>query len=281
MAVLPHRSLAIARRTCGSGTGLRGVTPGAASWSRGTRRCGDEGNLTLMQGYVPFDFMGASGEQVFEKMSGYTEVSALASAHVVARAWSDLGVVAAPAAILADDIGDVPVLLVPIPDGQTGDDMANTVNADVNTPVVGRFAETEDAAHSAEFGVSTYLLDQSAPIGSFDLQSVCITRKVPLYIDCPGIGGYWEDGVTTPTNVWCFGGVDHVAEGVNLFKRLEPDQYHLDYQATQRVSDSANLALFPSGAALASGDYVATTATLYSNNPAVGTVAGLDDTACP
>lgn len=254
----------------------------ARTWSQASRRCSSSGSgetLTLMQGYTPADFMDGSGEQLFEKVAGYTVMSSRSDTHVVVRTWAALGVTAAPDAILDDDIGDVPVLLIPIPDGQTSGDMASTDIGLATTPVIGRF--TLDATHTAEFSVDTYLLDLTAPVTEVMLQQVCITRKVPLYIDCAGVGGYWEDGITTPSNVWCFGGVTHVADGENLFKRIEPDQYHLDYQATQRVSDSANLALFPSGAAHVSGDYAATTATLYSNNPAVGSVAALGDTPCP
>ncbi len=254
------------------------------TWSQASRRCSSSGSgetLTLMQGYTPAGFMTDLSTQPFAKVAGYTEMSSRPGAHVVARSWADLGITASPAAILADDIGDVPVLLIPIPDGQTSGDMAATIDlaAATGVEVVGRFST--DAVHSAEFGPNTVLFDLAAPVGETDLAQVCITRKVPMYIDCVGVGGYWEDGLTTPSDVWCFGGVAHVSSGANLFKQITPDVHHLDYQATQRVSDSAYLGLFPSGAALASGDYAATTATLYTNNPAVGTVAGLGDTACP
>jgi hypothetical protein len=280
MPVLPHASLSQFRPSCGSGSGLRGVLPKAASWSKGTRRCaGDAPTLTLMQGYIPAGFMDGSGEQLFEKVADYTELSDRTEPHIVVRTWSALGITAAPDAALDDDIGDVPVLLVPIPDGQTSGDMPASATVDLNTPVIGRFSE--DVAHTAEFGVSTYLLDPAASVVDTDLQSVCITQKAPMFIDCPGIGGYYEDGISTPAILWCFGSIASFADGLNRFKQIEPDLYHMDYRLTGRVSDFAYLPLFPSGAALASGDYVITAASLNQNNPIVGTVAGLGDTACP
>ena len=278
MPVLRNASLSQFRPSCGSGSGLRGVLPEAASWSRGTRRCATGEVMTLMQGYTPAGFMGVDGEQPFAKVDGYTEMSSRTDTHVVARSWADLGITAAPAVILADDISDVPVLLVPIPVGQTSGDMAATTTAGLTTPVIGPFAG--DIVHTIEFGLGTLLLPGN-PIVEETLASVCITRKLPMYIDCPGIGGYWEDGLTTPTDVWCFGGYTYVSSGENLFKRITPNVHHLDYQAAQRVSDGADLGLFTPGAAIASGDYVVSTATLYSNNPPVGTVAGLGDTPCP
>lgn len=278
MPTLPHASLSQFRPSCGSGSGLRGVLPGAASWSRGSHRCTAGEGLTLMQGYTPTGFMGVDGEQPFAKVDGYTEMSSRTDTHVVARSWADLGITADPAAILADDIGDVPVLLVPIPVGQTSGDMAATTTAGLITPVIGPFAG--DISHTIEFGSGSLILPGNPEVEE-TLASVCITRKVPMYIDCAGVGGYWEDGLTTPTDVWCFGGYTYVSSGANLFKQIAANVHHLDYQATQRVSDSAYLGLFPTGAALASGDYTVTTATLYTNNPPVGTVAGLGDTPCP
>lgn len=282
MPVLRHRSLSFARRTCGSGTGLRGVTPGAGAWSRGVRPCGESDALTLMQGYIPAGFMsdeGPASVQLFEKVAGYTEMSSQTEPHIVVRTWAALGITAAPDAALDDDVGDVPVLLVPIPDGQTSGDMASSDTAGLTTLVLGRFAL--DAAHTTEFGESAYLLNPTEPVAARTLRQVCITQKVPMFIDCPGIGGYYEDGMTTPGTLWCFGSTASFAYGINRFKQIEPDQYHMDYRLTGRVSDSAYLPLFPSGAALASGDYVITTASLNQNNPAVGTVTGLGDTACP
>lgn len=285
MPVLPHASLSQFRPSCGSGSGLRGVLPGAASWSKGTRRCtGDGPTLTLMQGYIPADFIldeGPGSLMPFEKLAGYTEMSSRSDTHIVARQWlADLGITPSPAAIVADDYGDVPVLLVPIPTGQTSADMPLAQDASLVTPVVGRFVL--DVSYSVEFGIDTYLLGVTGATESeVSLANVCITRKVPMYIDCPGVGGYWEDGLTTPANVWCFGPESRVEQGVNVFKRILPDEYHLDFQAVQRVSDSSFWPLFPSVGASAAGTHVATTATLYTNNPAVGTVVGLGDTACP
>lgn len=283
MPVLPHASLAIARRTCGSGTGLRGITPGAASWSKGTRRCaGDEPTLTLMQGYIPSGFMsddGPASTQLFAKVADYTEMSSRTDPHIVVRSWATLGVTAAPDAALDDDIGDVPVLLVPIPDGQTSGDMPATDTAGLTTVVLGHFEM--DAAHTSEFGESTYLLNPDEPAALRTLRQVCITQKIPMFVDCAGVGGYMEDGINTPATLWCFGSTASFADDINRFKQIEPDLYHMDYRLTGRVSDSAYLPLFPSGAALASGDYVVTTPSLNQNNPAVGTVTGLGDTACP
>ena len=281
MPVLPHSSLSQFRPSCGSGSGLRGVLPGAASWSKGIRRCaGDE--PTLMQGYIPSGFMPAEGPtsvQLFAKVDDYTETSTRTGPHIVVRSWADIGITASPDAALDDDIGDVPVLLVPIPDGQTSGDMPATDTASPTTAVIGRF--DLDAAHTAEFGEATYLLNPAEPVAQYMLGQVCITQKIPMFVDCAGVGGYMEDGINTPATLWCFGSTASFADGINRFKQIEPDMYHMDYRLAGRVSDSAYLPLFPSGAALASGDYVVTTPSLNQNNPAVGAVTGLGDSACP
>lgn len=282
MPVLPHRSMSRGGRTCGRGTGLRGVTPGAGAWSRGVRPCGESDALTLMQGYIPAGFMsdeGPASVQIFAKIPGYTENSSRSEPHIVVRTWAGLGEAVAPQAAIDDDIGDVPVLLVPIPDGQTSGDMPANDNAGLTTPVIGRF--DVDTAHTTEFGASVYLLDATASITEVELQQVCITQKVPLLIDCGGFGGYYEDGMTTPGTLWCFGSTASFSDNVNRFKQIEPDLHHMDYRATQRVSDAEFLPLFPSGSALASGDYLITTATLNQNNPTVGAVPGLGDNPCP
>lgn len=222
-----------------------------------------------------------TGMQQFIKLDGYTEngIPPTGVDWVVARSWADLGITPGPQVILDDDIGDVPVLLYQLGIGETPATAPLIREAYANsTPVVGRFTNT---GYNPDLGVVTFLFDPTAPEIQLVLANVAITRKFPMYVDCAGVGGYMEDGLTTPSDVWCFGGVNHVADGVNLFKRMSPNQYHLDYQAVQRVSDGTPFAYFPVGEALASGNFIPSTATLYTNNPAVGTVAGLGDTACP
>lgn len=278
MPVLPHASLSQFRPSCGSGSGLRGVLPRAASWSRGSRRCGSGfGPIELMQAYYPVSYMESNNEMIFEKV-GYTEAPTRTDRHISARTWASLGITADPAAALTDDIGDVPVLFVAIPPGQASGDMPMFEIATPSTPVIGKFSV--DAAHSTHFGFNVYLFDEGAAEVETTLAATCVTQKVPLYLDCPGLGGYWEDGITTPIFMACFGGVASFTDGVNRFKALLPDNYHLDYRVCVRYFDATVFGLFAPGAVLANGTYTIGNASLNHNNPPIGSVAGLSDTPC-
>lgn len=280
MPVLPHASLSQFRPSCGSGSGLRGVLPGAASWSRGSRRCAaGEPSERLFQAYL---YSGAlsGGMASFSIIDGVTETASFDAPTVVARTWAAIGYSPTPLALAADDVGDVPVLLVEIPDGDGPEDMPLTQDVPfASTPVFGAFVL--NAAHTTEFGSPVYLLDPGEVAVTRTLSEVSLTQKSSVVVDCGLYASYVNEGGDAPAPHWCFGREDAVTEGTFRVKQVTIDAYHIDFRSALRVSDSQKIPFHIPVFAEAAGDYVMDDPTLSLVNPAIGSVAALGDTPCP
>jgi len=277
MPALPHASLVIARRTCGSGTGLRGITPGAASWSKGTRRCGEIAETAMFDRYL---FTGLTeGGASFTLVPLDPVLAALEVATVVGVTWASLSETPSPS-VLADYGGaDVPVLFYPAGTG------GPTVTVPLTTPVRARLVH--GAAHETEFGEDTFIFSPSDPQITTELGKCAITTKLSVLVDCgANAGSYMNEGMDTPSPHICFdhaGAVTETFPDLRKFRILQcvPDAYHIEYQTAVRVADAESVALCAPLNVLAAGTYTNDAPFFSAANYDIGDSTTLADTACP
>ncbi len=181
MPVTPLKTLSQFRPSCGSGSGLRGVLPGAKSWSRGTSSCASAEIIGWAAYPMEFDGLGSPVEFVRPAAEYAGSAPALSVRHVILLSAADAYGVADfydPTAV------DVPVLLEPIMTGQVLADLPATITAVPTTPL---YAAVEDAgaAYVTEFGRTCYLHDRYSGPTTSNYGDFAVVPKEVYTRTCP------------------------------------------------------------------------------------------------
>lgn len=187
MPVLPHASLSQFRPSCGSGSGLRGVLPGAASWSRGSRRCeaGPPVEESLLQAYRIF---GTD----FVKIDGVTKAGD--TRHFTGESAATLGYTYNDPGFAASDASSIVVLWEPVV--TTPADMPASLTLGgatlTVTNAVGRFIQS--LAQQGSAPTAPYVLDPVAPVVTVPFFETCMCLKADLLAECAPSGLYGNEG---------------------------------------------------------------------------------------
>lgn len=229
-----------------------------------------------MQMYLMNGIPAIGNDVTFLKVTDAVETSTAPAGHIVARSAADLGLTPPNPALVADDVGDMPVYLAEIPDGQTPGDMPAFYLLPGTTPVYARLVS--NAAHTAEYGSASYLLSLTGPNITKTLDEVCFSEKGQLAVDCALTGpGYDRAGGLS----MCFGRANATTEGDFRVKDLVVDDYHVDFTTTLRFSGSIRLPLHTRISAAIAGTHGQDVLSTATTDPAIGSIAALGDTPCP
>lgn len=289
MPVLPLKTLSQYRPSCGSGSGLRGVLPGAASWSSSAARCATdpvpESRTALYR--ISEGGIGPGGI-FFEKVGLAAEQSTVRAL----RAYSYLTVYGEEAP--TGDVGnDVPALLEPIPPGDDLADMpASILVTDPSTPVTARFIEKDVTSPlGVLFARSIWLLDASgtAPISTHILGDTSVVVKEIWERQCPD--GYtrlsyrpafFREGLQALVSSVCPLVPDSFSLSPFLVSTTSPG-IHQAFPGLERLSDGGSRYPLACPAAELIADTFRPLITGFLNcSPNAGDVADLDDTGvCP
>ena len=187
MPILSHASLSQFRPSCGSGSGLRGVLPGVASWSRGGRRCphGSGEPESLLQAYRIFgtDFI---------KVDGVTKAGD--TRHFTGESAATLGLTYNDAGYAESDQSSIVVLWEPVATIPADMPASLTLGGVALTAAeaIGKFVPSVEQQGSAL--TEPYVLDAAAAVVSVPFVETCMCMKLDLLAVCEPSGGYSGEG---------------------------------------------------------------------------------------